>query len=97
MIITILTIIIGFILLYNIIKLKSTDYKHTIVFILKNEMTSDFLRGTDKPFNLIDNISGLQGDKIYIEKIDKYVFNKLINTEFKISQESMYDDDDEII
>lgn len=90
----IILIIVGFILLYQIIKFKSTNYKYKEVCVLKNEMTSEWVGGTDKPFNLIGDILELQGDKIYIEREDKFVFNKLVKTSFSIKQDYMDDSDD---
>lgn len=81
-----LLIILGFIILYQIIKFKFTEYKYTEVVVLKNEMSSEWVDGTNKPFNLIGNIKDLPGDKISIIQVDKYVFNKLIKTKFEISQ-----------
>jgi hypothetical protein len=86
-------IVIGFVVLYYIIKSKFTEYKTTEVFVLKNELTSIWLGGTRKPFNLIGNIPGLMGDKVTIERIDKIVFNKIVYSKFKINQISMDEDD----
>lgn len=71
-------IILGFIILYQVIKFKCTECKNTEVFVLKNEMPSNCLGGTDKRFNLLNNVPELTGDKVCIIKKDKYVFNKLI-------------------
>jgi len=87
----IILLILGFIILYNIIKFKCTEYRYEDVVVLKNELTSDWVGGTGKPFNLIGDIPGLMGCKVYIEKRDKYVFNKLEKTEFTI-QQSFADD-----
>lgn len=89
----IILILTGFILLYYIVRYKSTEYKHSEVFVLKNEMTINWMGGTSKPFNLIGIEKGLNSDKITIERIDKYVFGKFSNSEFKIKQYNMDDDD----
>lgn len=84
---TYIIIIVGFIVLYYIIKFKSTQYKYEEVFILRDEF--------GKPrINILGNIPGLNGDKIYIRRKDKYVFNKLVSSKFEIIQANYLDDDD---
>lgn len=87
--------IVGFIILYQIIKFKSTTYKYTEVVVLKNELRSTTIGSTDKPFNLIGEIPGLMGNKVYILKTDKFIFNKLVKTTFTVEQSNDYDDCDD--
>lgn len=86
--ITYIIIIVSFIILYYIIKFKSTQYKYKEIFVLKNEL------GMSR-FNILGNIPGLNGDKIYIQRKDKYVFGKLVWSKFEIVQEFNFDGDDD--
>ena len=90
----ILLITLGFIILYQAIKFKCTEYRYTEVFTLKNEIPPNVLGGKPYRFNLIGNIPGMSGDKVYIKKKDKYVFNKLVKTTFEVCQSNYHDDDD---
>lgn len=88
-----ITIVIGFIILYYTIKAKNTQYKYEEVFVLKNEITTDWTDGVKKPFNLIGDIPGLRGDRVYIMKKTKIVFGEVIKKSFSIKQSYMSDDD----
>ena len=82
-------IIVGFILLYQIIKYKCTEYKYKTVAVLKDETNPD------KSFNLIGNIPGLCGEEVFIRQTSKYVFNKVVETKFTIEQYTYGCDDDD--
>jgi hypothetical protein len=83
-------IILGLIVLFNLLwymlKHNSTEYKETEIFVLKNELPANYYGGTDKPFNLIDGIDEFRSSKVSINKTEKYVFNKLVNTKLSIKE-----------
>ncbi len=74
----IILIILGFVILYYIIKQKQTTYKYTELVVLKHD---------SKSINLIGDIPDLRADKIYIQKVEKFVFGKLEETKLELKKE----------
>lgn len=90
-----LIVIVGFLILYKVIKSHMTTYEFSTVFVLKNELPPSHLGSVHTPFNLLGDISGLNADKITIQRKTKLVWGKPVSTEFKIVSEYEYQDDDD--
>ena len=78
---------------YKVVEAANTHVNYEEIFVLKNELDPEWAGSSEKKFNLIGDVSGLMGDKVYVEKRITTRFYKIIKTEFVIQQSNMDDSD----